>query len=72
MGSHILVLSFVVVVIGGIGSFGGAVLGGVAAGEILSLTSMINPAYTDAMLFAAMALVLIFRPQGILGTEGRN
>lgn len=72
MGSHILVLSFVVVVLGGIGSFGGAVLGGIAAGEILSLTSMVNPAYTDAMLFAAMALVLIFRPQGLLGMEGRN
>ena len=44
MGEAILVQTFVVVVIGGVGSFPGAVLGGLIAGEILSLTSMIDPA----------------------------
>jgi branched-chain amino acid transport system permease protein len=72
MGSRILVDSFVVVVIGGVGSFPGAILGGVIAGEIMSLTSMIDPAYSEVMLFAVMALVLIFRPQGLLGQEGRE
>ena len=46
MGEAILVQTFVVVVIGGVGSFPGAILGGLIAGEILSLTSMINPAYS--------------------------
>ena len=42
----ILVQTFVVVVIGGVGSFPGAVLGGLIAGEIISLTSMFNPGYS--------------------------
>ena len=44
--------TFVVVVIGGVGSFPGAVLGGLIAGEIISITSMINPGYAYVMLFA--------------------
>ncbi len=72
MGHRILVDSFVVVVIGGVGSFPGAIIGGIIAGEILSLTSMFDPAYSDVMLFVVMALVLIFRPQGLMGTEGRE
>jgi branched-chain amino acid transport system permease protein len=72
MGFRVLVDSFVVVVIGGVGSFPGAIVGGIIAGEILSLTSMFDPAYSDVMLFVVMALVLIFRPQGIMGQEGRE
>ncbi len=72
MGFRYLVESFVVVVIGGVGSFPGAIVGGIIAGEILSLTAMINPQYSDVMLFVAMALVLIFRPQGLMGQEGRE
>src|SRR5574340_305806 len=59
MGESILVQTFVVVVIGGVGSFPGAVLGGLIAGEIVSLTSMFDPAYSHIMLFAAMTLVLV-------------
>lgn len=72
MGFRYLVESFVVVVIGGVGSFPGAIIGGIIAGEILSLTAMVNPQYSDVMLFIAMALVLIFRPQGLMGQEGRE
>jgi len=71
MGESILVQTFVVVVIGGVGSFPGATLGGLISGEILSLTSMVNPAYSGVMLFAAMTLVLLLRPQGLLGVRGR-
>ena len=70
-GDNILVETFVVVVIGGVGSFPGAVLGGLIAGEILSLTSMVNPSYSEVMLFAIMTLVLVLRPQGLLGQRGR-
>jgi branched-chain amino acid transport system permease protein len=72
IGEGILVQTFVVVVIGGVGSFPGAVLGGLIAGEIISVTSMFNPGYAYVMLFAAMTLVLMFRPQGLLGTLGRE
>jgi branched-chain amino acid transport system permease protein len=72
MGESILVQTFVVVVIGGVGSFTGAILGGLIAGQILSLTSMIDPAYSGVMLFAVMTLVLLVRPQGLLGSLGRE
>jgi branched-chain amino acid transport system permease protein len=71
MGESILVQTFVVVVIGGVGSFPGAILGGLIAGEILSLTAMVDPAYSGVMLFAVMTLVLLLRPQGLLGVRGR-
>jgi branched-chain amino acid transport system permease protein len=71
MGEAILVQTFVVVVIGGVGSFPGAILGGLIAGEIISITSMINPGYAYVMLFAAMTLVLVLRPHGLLGTQSR-
>jgi len=72
VGESILVQTFVVVVIGGVGSFPGAVLGGLIAGEIVSITSMINPGYAYVMLFAAMTLVLMVRPRGLLGVRGRE
>ncbi len=71
MGFRVLIQSFVVVVLGGVGSFPGAIVGGLIAGQILSLTSLFNPVYSDVMLFAAMALVLILKPQGLMGVEGR-
>jgi branched-chain amino acid transport system permease protein len=71
MGDAFLVESFVVIVIGGLGSFPGAVVGGLIAGEIVSLTSAFNSAYSDVMLYAVMALLLVVRPQGLFGTEGR-
>lgn len=72
MGEAILVQAFVVVVIGGVGSFPGAILGGLIAGQIISITSMINPGYSYVMLFAAMTLVLLLRPHGLLGTRSRE
>ena len=72
VGESVLVQTFVVVVIGGVGSFPGAVLGGLIAGEIISITSMFNPGYAYVMLFVAMTLVLVLRPYGLLGTAGRE
>lgn len=72
IGEGILVQTFVVVVIGGVGSFPGAIIGGLIAGEIISITSMFNPSYAYVMLFAAMTLVLMLRPQGLFGTVGRE
>ena len=72
VGESILVHTFVVVVIGGVGSFPGAILGGLIAGEIISITSMFNPGYAYVMLFVAMTLVLVLRPYGLLGSAGRE
>ena len=72
VGDDILVETFVVVVIGGVGSFPGAILGGLIAGEIISITSMFNPGYAYVMLFAAMTIVLVVRPHGLLGVQGRE
>ena len=72
VGEAILVQTFVVVVIGGVGSFTGAILGGLISGEIISITSMFNPGYAYVMLFVAMTLVLVVRPYGLLGTAGRE
>jgi branched-chain amino acid transport system permease protein len=71
VGESILVQTFVVIVIGGVGSFPGAVLGGLIAGEI-RITSMFNPGYSYVMLFVAMMLVLLLRPYGLLGTASRE
>jgi branched-chain amino acid transport system permease protein len=72
IGEGILVQAFVVVVIGGVGSFPGAVLGGLIAGEIISITAMFNPGYAYVMLFVAMTLVRVLRPRGLLGSAGRE
>jgi branched-chain amino acid transport system permease protein len=72
MGTSILVQSFVVIVIGGVGSFPGAIVGGLVAGEIVSLTSVFASDWAQVGLYLAMALVLIVRPQGLLGVEGRS
>lgn len=71
MGANFMVQSFVVIVLGGLGSFPGAVIGGLIAGEIISLTSAFDSTYSEVMLYGLMVLVLVTRPQGLFGTEGR-
>jgi branched-chain amino acid transport system permease protein len=71
MGANFMAQSFVVIVLGGLGSFPGAVAGGLIAGEIISLTSAFNSSYSEVMLYALMALLLVLRPQGLFGSEGR-
>ena len=72
MGEPFLVQCFVVVVIGGLGSFFGAVVGGLIVGEILSLTTLFDPSYAQAAIYAVMTLVLIIRSRGLFGTMGRE
>ena len=58
-----------------IGTVAAAAVGylvGLIAGEILSLTSMIDPSYSQVMLFLVMTLVLMLRPQGLLGSTSRT
>lgn len=69
MGVNILIESFVVVVIGGLNSFKGAVFAGFLVGITSSLSFLIWPPMTDVVIFLLMAVFLIFRPQGMFGKE---
>ncbi len=66
-GFLFLVPSFVVVVVGGLGSFWGAVLGGLIIGELYSLTTLVYAPAANVIIYVCMALVLLLRPQGLLG-----
>jgi branched-chain amino acid transport system permease protein len=66
-GFAFLVPAFVVVVVGGLGSFWGAVLGGLLIGELQSVTTLIFPPAANVIIYVCMALVLLLRPQGLLG-----
>lgn len=67
MGDTILLLAFVVLVIGGMGSFAGAILGGLIVGVVESMMILIWPQGSMISIFAAMALVILIRPKGLLG-----
>jgi branched-chain amino acid transport system permease protein len=70
MGSTILAEAFVVTVVGGMGSIGGAVLAGLLVGVVVSMTSLFAPEMAKVSIFALMAVVLIVRPQGFFGRAG--
>jgi branched-chain amino acid transport system permease protein len=67
MGADILVLTFVVVVVGGMGSFWGAVLAGLLIGVLVSLTTLYASVYAGIVPFLLMILVMSLRPRGLLG-----
>lgn len=69
MGFGILVESFIVTVIGGMGSIVGAFLAAIILGLTRSIGSVGFPLFVDGLMFLMMALVLIFRPQGLLGRK---
>lgn len=69
MGSDVLMPSFVVVVIGGIGSFWGAVIGGLIVGLSKSLCILTYPRMSELAMYIIMAIVLILRPRGIMGEK---
>lgn len=69
MGSEVLMPSFVVVVIGGIGSFWGAVIGGLIVGFSKSLCILTFPRMSGLAMYIIMAIVLILRPRGIMGEK---
>jgi branched-chain amino acid transport system permease protein len=67
MGSEILTATFVVVVIGGLGSFWGVVLAGLLVGVVRGITVYFYPPMAEASMYLLMVLVLLFRPRGLLG-----
>jgi branched-chain amino acid transport system permease protein len=69
MGSNLLIVTFAVVVIGGLGSIFGAVVTGLALGVIEGLSKVFYPEISSTIVFIIMALVLLVRPAGLFGRE---
>lgn len=69
MGIEALGVAFVVVVVGGMGSFSGALLGGLLIGITQSVMSTLWPEGARLMIYIAMATVLLLRPHGLLGRK---
>jgi len=67
MGNFILIISFVVIVIGGIGSIKGAFVGAMLVGLADTFGKVLVPEFSSMVIYALMALVLLWRPQGLFG-----
>lgn len=67
MGEQILIVSFVVVVIGGIGSVKGAFVGAMLIGLADTFGQVLLPDFASVVVYAVMAVVLLWRPQGLFG-----
>jgi branched-chain amino acid transport system permease protein len=67
MGQEILTAAFVVVVIGGLGSFWGVVAAALLVGVVRGLTIYVDPSWSEASMYLLMVLVLLFRPRGLFG-----
>ena len=69
MGEHILIISFVVVVIGGLGSIQGAFVGAMLIGFVDTFGKVFVPEAASLSVYAFMAAVLLWRPQGLFGAR---
>jgi branched-chain amino acid transport system permease protein len=67
MGVTVLIEAFVITVVGGMGSLPGAVIAGLLMGVVVSITSYFAADFSNIVMFAIMAVVLLARPQGLLG-----
>jgi branched-chain amino acid transport system permease protein len=70
MGDSLLMPSFIAIIVGGVGSLTGTLLGGLLIGVAAALTTMFYPTAADAVMYAIMAVVLLLRPRGLMGEEG--
>jgi branched-subunit amino acid ABC-type transport system permease component len=69
MGVEAIMPAFVVVVIGGIGSFWGAVLGGLMVGVVTGISVMFMPRTSQIVMYVLMAIIILIRPRGIMGEK---
>lgn len=67
MATNAIMPAFVVVAIGGLGSFAGAVIAGLLVGVVIALTIQFKPEASGAVMYLFMALMLLLRPRGLLG-----
>jgi branched-chain amino acid transport system permease protein len=69
MGSSVIIPAFVIVVLGGLGSFRGAVVGGLFVGVVQTLARTYTPFLEGLIVFILMIAVLLVRPQGLFGGD---
>ncbi|WP_293265093.1 branched-chain amino acid ABC transporter permease [Neptunomonas sp.] len=69
MGSNILIVVFAIVVIGGMGSIGGAIITGLGMGIVEGLTKYFYPEASNTVIFLVMVVVLLIKPAGLFGKE---
>ena len=70
MGDNLLMPSFIAIIVGGVGSLAGTVLGGLLIGIATGLTTVFFPSASEAVMYVMMAVVLLVRPRGLFGEEG--
>jgi branched-chain amino acid transport system permease protein len=70
MGNNLLMPAFITVVIGGMGSIAGSLVGGLLLGVGQSVTTLYAPAASEIVTYVLMAVVLLIRPRGLFGEEG--
>jgi branched-chain amino acid transport system permease protein len=70
MGDDLLMPSFIAIIVGGVGSLTGTLLGGLLIGVAAAVTTVFWPAASEAVIYVIMLLVLIARPRGLMGEEG--
>jgi branched-chain amino acid transport system permease protein len=71
IGSELIMPSFVAIIIGGLGSLPGTLVGGLLIGVASGITTVFWPSATEAVIYVLMGLVLAVRPRGLFGEEGR-
>ncbi|HTS83836.1 MAG TPA: branched-chain amino acid ABC transporter permease [Usitatibacter sp.] len=71
IGTSLIMPSFVAIIVGGLGSLPGTLLGGLLIGVASGVTTVFFPSATEAVMYIMMGLVLLIRPRGLLGEEGR-
>jgi branched-chain amino acid transport system permease protein len=71
MGVEMTIECFVVVVIGGLGSLGGAILGGLIIGQVISFVSLFASDWSNVAIFITMFVILLVRTHGLFGEAGR-
>ncbi len=71
VGDNLIMPSFIAIIVGGLGSLPGTLLGGLLIGVASGVTSVFFPSASEAVIYVMMAAVLIIRPHGLMGEEGR-
>ena len=71
IGDSLIMPSFISIIVGGLGSLPGTLAGGLLIGAASGLTTVFFPSASEAVIYVIMAVVLIVRPRGLLGEEGR-
>ncbi len=70
LASQWIVLTFVIVIVGGIGSFWGAIVGGLLIGILTSFMALLWPPAVEMTGYIIMGIILLVRPRGLFGVEG--